>query len=102
MSKARERTDGASSRAKKLMAVEVNGERLIIDPQAQTLRERQLMRAELGKLTDPDYMDAIAGQVWVAMRRNDPSIEFSDVYDSMTVADVNGLETVDPEPDDPE
>jgi hypothetical protein len=101
MSKARERSGGGKAKPK-LMAVEVNGERLVIDPAAMTLRDRQAMRAELAKLTDADYMDAVAGQVWIAMRRTDPTLTFDEVYDSLTVADVNGLETVDPEPDDPE
>lgn len=101
MSKARERSGGAKAKPK-LMAVEVNGERLVIDPQAMTLRERQVMRAEQAKLTNPDYMDAVAGQVWIAMRRADPTLTFDEVYDSLTVADVNGLEQVESEPDDPE
>jgi hypothetical protein len=103
MSRARERTDGASSKAKKLIAIEVNGETLTIDIKAMTLRERQAMRAQLAKLeVEPDWMDQIAAQVWVAMRRRDEDVTFGDVLDALDVADVEALEWIEAEADSPE
>jgi hypothetical protein len=68
-----------------------------------TLRERQAMRAQLAALeVEPDWMDQIAAQVWVAMRRRDEDVTFGDVLDALDVADVEALEWIDAEADSPE
>ena len=62
-----------------------------------------MLRAELAKLAvEADYQDWVAGGVWIAMRRSDPTLTFDEVCDSLTVGDVADLEMVDPEPTDPE
>jgi len=103
-SKGRERSGGSETAStRRLLTITVNGEVLTIDPTAMSLRERQHMRAELAKLeVDADWMDQIAGQVWVAMRRTEPTITFEEVLDALDVNDVANLEWVDPEADSPE
>lgn len=87
----------------RLMVIEVNGEPLTIDNRAMTMRERQVLRAELAKLpVEPDQQDWVTGAVWIAMRRNDPALTFDEVCESLTVGDVSDLEMVDPEADSPE
>lgn len=101
-SRGRERS-GVKSASSKLMTIELNGERLVIDNASMTLRERQVLRAELAKLpAEADSMDWTAGAVWIALRRTDPSVTFDDVCDSLTIGDIGDLEMVEPEVDDPE
>lgn len=100
-SSARDRSGVKST--SKLMAIELNGERLTIDNTVMTLRERAMLRAELAKLpVEADQMDWTAGAVWIALRRTDPTVTFDDVYDSLTIADIGDLEMVEPGADDPE
>lgn len=100
-SRSRERSGKAGS--SKLLAIEVNGERLTIDTKAMTMRERQLLRRELATIgVEPDTMDWTAGAVWIALRRTDPTITFEDVCDSLTVDDLQGVEMVDADGADPE
>jgi hypothetical protein len=103
-SKGRERSGGSGpSRTQKLLTITVNGNDLSIDPAAMSLRERQQMRAQLAKLeVDADWMDQIAGQVWIAMRRDDPAVTFDEVLDALDVGDVSNGVWVDPEDDSPE
>lgn len=100
MGRGRERSAKAPER---LIVIEVNGETLTIDNRSMTMRERQVLRAELAKLpVEADQQDWVAGAVWIAMRRNDPTITFDDVCDSLTVGDVSDLEVIEPEGDSPE
>jgi hypothetical protein len=102
MSKARERSGGAKS-DDRLMALEVNGERLVIDNRAMTIRERRILRAELAKLpVEPDTQDWVAGGAWIALRRTEPDISYDEVCDSITVGDVSDLEMIEAEASDPE
>lgn len=101
-SRSRERS-GVKSSTAKLMVIELDGKRLTVDNSVMTLRERQLLRAEILKLpAEADWMDWTAGGVWIALRRDDPTITFDEVCDSLTVGDISDLEMVEPEADDPE
>jgi hypothetical protein len=91
MSTGRDRS-GIKSKTSKLVAVEVNGERLVIDSKAMTIRERQQARAELALLPDSDSTDAMAASIWIAMRRTNPALTFAEVCDSLTVADLDDAE----------
>ena len=87
----------------RLMAIEVNGQRVTIDNRSMTMRERQTLRAELAKLpVEPDQQDWIAGAVWIALRRDDEKLTFDDVCNSLTIGDVSDLEIIEPEADSPE
>ena len=102
MSRGRERS-GKPKSAERLLAIEVNGERVTIDARVMTMRERVLLRAELAKLpVEADEMDWTVGAVWIAMRRNDETLTFDDVLDSVTLGDVLDREAVEPEVDSPE
>lgn len=85
-----------------VIAVEINGERLVIDNRAMTIRERQLVRHELAAITNPDRMDWIAGAVWIARRRTDPTVTYDDVCEALTIGDIDDVELVEPESDSPE
>lgn len=85
-----------------LTAVEVAGVRYVIDHAAMTISERQLARTELAKLDAADHVDIMAASIWVAMRRTVPGLTFMEVCDSLTLADIEGVETVEAEPDDPQ
>jgi hypothetical protein len=101
-SRGRERSGGTKT-STKLLAIEVNGERVTIDTRAMTIRERQTLRAELAKLpVDADQQDWIAGAVWIALRRDTPDLTFGEVCDSLTIGDVSDLEYLDSEADSPE
>ncbi len=98
----RERSGGGKT-AERLLAIEVNGEQVLIDHRAMSMRERQILRAELAKLpVEPDEMDWTAGAVWISLRRNDPDLTFETVCESITVADMAARTLVDPEADSPE
>lgn len=85
-----------------VIAVEIDGERLVIDNRAMTIRERQLVRRELAQIANPDRMDWIAGAVWIARRRTDPNVTFDDICDALTIGDIEDVEIVEPESDSPE
>jgi hypothetical protein len=102
VSKARERTKGTKA-SERLMALEVNGQRVTIDHRAMTMRERQTLRAELAKLpVEPDELDWVTGAVWIALRRDDAELTFEQVCDSITVGDMQARTLVDAEVDSPE
>ena len=102
MSKARERS-GTSSKLAPPLAIEVNGERVVIDNSTMTIRERQTLRAALAQLpVEADQMDWTAGAVWIALRRQNPDLTFDEVLDSVTIGDVLDVERVEADPTDPE
>lgn len=85
------------------MAIEVNGQTVTIDTRAMTMRERQMLRAELAKLpVEPDEMDWTVGAVWISLRHNDPDLTFEQVCDSVTLGDILDREAIEPEADSPE
>lgn len=99
----RSNADRGIKPAGSLIAIEVNGERVVIDSRAMTMRERSVLRAELAKLpVEADNMDWTVGAVWIAMRRTDPDLTFDEVLDSVTVGDIADRELVDAEADSPE
>jgi hypothetical protein len=101
VSKARERS-GKSATAEKLMAIEVNGERLVIDTKAMTIAERQLVRGELAKLPAPDSTDSLVGAIWIRLREKDETLTFAEVCESLTVGDMDAIEFFEAETDTPE
>jgi hypothetical protein len=101
-SRGRDRSGGGKA-AEKLLAIDVNGQQVVIDHRAMSMRERQMLRAELAKLpVDPDEMDWTAGAVWIALRRDDADLTFEAVCESITVGDMAARTLVDPEADSPE
>ena len=102
MGRGRERS-GAGKAAERLMAIEVNGEKITVDVRSMSMRERSVLRAALAQLpVEPDEVDWTVGAVWIAMRRNDPTLTFDDVLDAVTVGDVLDREPVEAEADSPE
>lgn len=102
MSRGRERS-GKPKSAERLLAYEVNGERVVVDVRAMTMRERSELRHALSTLpVEADEVDWQVGAVWIALRRKDSSITFDEVFDSMTLGEMLDREPVDPEADSPE
>lgn len=92
-SKGRERSNIASA-ATELLVIRVAGNEVVIDASTLTMRERQTMKAALGKLDEPDDLDATVASIWIVMRRDDPTLTFEEVCDSITLADIGAATTV--------
>lgn len=98
----RTRSGKGTATDRKLMAIEVNGEHITVDSKAMSIAERQLVRSELAKLAAPDFMDSVAGAVWITLRRNDKALTFAEVCENLTVEQLEGAEYVDAEDASPE
>jgi hypothetical protein len=85
----------------KLTAVEVAGERIVIDVRAMTIRERQMARAEVGKLENPDEIDSQVAAIWITLRRRNPELTFADLCDSLTLNELDTIEQIE-DTDSPE
>lgn len=89
--------------ARKLLAVEVDGRKVTVDQRSLTIRESQLLRAELAKIgVEPSADDWFAGVLWITLRRDDPALTYAEVCDSLTVGAVRDANLVEAEPDAPE
>jgi len=104
MGRGRERSGGnRSSTAAAPLSIEVDGEPVVVDTAMMSLRERQVLRAELAKLpAEPDQMDWLAGGAWITLRRNDPALTLDDVMDAITISDFYDAERVEVGGDSPE
>ena len=106
VSEARKRTLEAQGKKKPsetmpVVRVMVNGEPVVVNSATFTGRERQLMKKELAGIGyEPDGEDAMFAAIWVVMRRNDPSLKFEDVLDSITSGDFADAEQVTEADDD--
>jgi len=105
MTDLRERTLAAQGKATAAPAfkVRVNGDDVIVDPMTLTGLERRLMKgvlsvAKLGYT--PDEEDGIMAMIWLVLRRTDPTLEFDEVCNAVTLGDLAGIEKVDPSEDD--
>lgn len=88
---------------RKLLAIEVDGRTVTCDSRSLTIRETQLLRAELAKIgVEPSADDWFAGVLWITLRRDDPALTFAEVCDSLTVGAVRDSELIDAEADTPE
>jgi len=65
----------------------VNGEEILVDHATFTMRERRASRLALLGLMDDglgnDEADTMAALLWVVLHRNDDTITFDEVYDSL-------------------
>ena len=75
----------------------VNGTPITVDQRTLTMRERQQVRAEMGKLAkqgiEPDELDNLAGVIWIVMRRDDQSLTYEQVCESFDMGDLLDAET---------
>jgi len=94
-SRGRERS-GVTPADLPVAVIRVAGQEVTIDQRTMTMRERQAMRAALATVAEPDDLDALCATIWVVMRRDDPSLTFESVCDSITLADLADATTVEP------
>lgn len=80
-----------------------DGTEVLCDQKTLTMAERRLAKQELKRLEDPDDMEALVAFLWVVMRRDDPSVDFLELMDRVTVSTLQDAEVGDatPEADDP-
>jgi len=89
MSTGRERSGVTASSKADLLAIEVNGEQVLVDPRTLSMGERSVMKRELAKLGyEPDATDSLVATIWVVMRRDDKALTFEEVCDAITVGSL--------------
>jgi hypothetical protein len=76
--------------------IRVAGQEVVIDQRTMTMRERQAMRAALATVAEHDDLDALCAAIWVVMRRDDPTLTFDDVCESITIADLADATQLEP------
>lgn len=99
MTTARERSGIA--KPGRLVAVVVEGERIVIDVRAMTIKERQIARAELAKIDNYDEVDTQVASIWIALRRTRPDLTFAELCETLTLHDVDTSEVLEDD-DSPE
>jgi hypothetical protein len=73
-----------------VVQVRVNGQVVTVDARTLTIGERQAMKRELAQLGyEPDDLDALCATIWVVMHRDDASLTFAEVCDSLTLEDLS-------------
>jgi hypothetical protein len=74
---------------------------VVCDPNTMTLMERRHVKVELGKLGyEPDETDMLAAAIWIAMRRDDASVTFDEVCESITFEQLTDPDLVAPDQQD--
>ena len=73
--------------------IAANGTIILVDHASFTLNERRMSRVALTELQATDNLivdtaDVVAALIWVVLRRTQPDIEFSEVYDGLTLGAV--------------
>lgn len=69
--------------------VEVNGQRLVVDPRTFTVREEYLRRRTLEELDLPATGNFLAAaSVWIMLRRERPELTLDEVVDSLTLGAI--------------
>lgn len=101
-SRGRERSGKGDGKAAPVVAIRVAGRDVVIDQRTLTIRERQAMRGAMASLDDPDDLDALTATIWVVLRRDEPSLTFEDVCDSLTIGDLADAAEAQPDESDPE
>jgi hypothetical protein len=90
-------------KAARLLAVEIDGRKVTVDQRSLTIRESQLLRAELDKIgVKPGSNDWFAGLVWITLRRDNATLTYAQVCESLTIGEVEDAEFVEAEADAPE
>jgi hypothetical protein len=72
-----------------------DGTEVLCDVRSLTMSERRAAKNELKRLDDADELEATVAALWVVMRRDDPSLDFLDLMDRVTVATLQDGEPVD-------
>ena len=106
MSTGRERS-GITPASEQLLTITFEGRALVIDPRTFTMAEQRRMRGALHAANaefgiEPDEMDFIAACVWTVARRDDVTLTFDEVSESLTIADITAAKQSTPDADDPE
>ena len=100
-SQAREQSGKGTKKSHDVLTLNVtlgDGEarHVICDPHTMTLMERRLVKVELGKLGyEPDETDMLGASIWVALRRDDPTVTFDEVCESLTYEQLMDPQVVD-------
>jgi hypothetical protein len=73
-----------------------DGVEVLCDVRSLTMMERRAAKNELKRLGDDvDQLEATVAALWVVMRRDDPELDFLDLMNKVTLAEVQDAEVVD-------
>ncbi len=73
-----------------------DGTEVVCDVRSMTMGERRAAKNELKRLgDDTDQLEATVAALWVMMRRDDPTLDFLELMNRVTMAELQDAEVVD-------